>query len=65
MLAPDMIAGLVYYLPQFHNLTLRARSLRFQSSDGPGLGRIYRNHFFTVGAELPIRYGRASAAQLR
>ena len=54
----DMIAGLVYYLPQFHNLTLRAL-YDFNRLTDQHWEEFYRNHFFTVGAELPIRYSRA------
>jgi hypothetical protein len=54
----DAIAGLVYYLPQFHNLTLRFRYdyNRLTSDDWD---EFFSNHQLIFIAELPYRFGRA------
>lgn len=55
----DVRAGLVYTLPQWHNLLLRA-TYDFNRLSAEDLGReIFVNHALIVGAELPFRIGRA------
>jgi hypothetical protein len=54
----DAIAGVVWYLPQFYNLTLRAR-YDFNRLTNEHWDEFYRNHSFIVGAELPYQFSRA------
>jgi hypothetical protein len=54
----DAIAGVVWYLPQLHNLTLRAR-YDFNRLTDEHWDEFYRNHSFIVGAELPYQFSRA------
>jgi hypothetical protein len=54
----DAIAGLVYYLPQFHNLTLRAR-YDFNHLTNNGYDAFFSNNSIILAAELPIPFGRA------
>lgn len=54
----DIRAGVVYYLPQFHNLSLRA-SYEFNRLTNDSFEEFYSNHTILLGAELPFRIGRA------
>ncbi len=56
----DVRAGLVYSLPQFHNLLLRADYdfNRLTAEDDLG-EEFFSNHSLNFGAELPFRIGRA------
>lgn len=54
----DTIAGLVYYLPQYHNLTLRAR-YDFNRLTTDSFDEFFTNHAIDVSAEMPFRFGRA------
>jgi hypothetical protein len=59
----DVIAGVVWYLPQFYNLTLRAR-YDFNRLTDEDWDEFFRNHSFVLGAELPFRYSRAQQFSL-
>lgn len=54
----DAIAGLAWYLPQLHNLTLRAR-YDFNRLSNEDWDEFYRDHSFAVSAELPFQFSRA------
>jgi hypothetical protein len=54
----DVIAGLVYYLPQLHNLTLRAR-YDFNRLSDKDWNEFFTNHSIIMNAELPFSLGRA------
>ncbi len=55
----DAIAGLVYYLPQAHNLTLRARYDYNRLTDTNHYDEFFVDHSIFLSAELPFRFGRA------
>jgi len=55
----DAIAGVVYYLPNVHNLTLRARYDYNRLTDTDNFDEFFVNHAFILSAELPFRIGRA------
>ena len=55
----DAIAGIVYYLPQFHNLSLRARYDYNRLTDIDHFDEFFVNHSIILNAELPFRIGRA------
>src|SRR6266704_3290917 len=55
----DAIAGVVYYLPQFHNLSLRARYDYNRLTDTDHFDEFFVNHSIILDAELPFRIGRA------
>jgi hypothetical protein len=61
----DAEAGLNYFLPQFHNLILRAEYdfNRLTSSDRV-LDDFFSNHQLIASVELPIRFGRAQQLSL-
>ncbi len=61
----DVEAGLIYLLPQFHNLILRAEYdfNRLTSSDRV-LDEFYQNHSVIVNAEVPFRISRAAQVSL-
>jgi len=61
----DVEAGLIYYLPQFHNLVLRGEYdfNRLTFSDRV-LDEFFENHSLIVGAELPFRFSRAQQLSL-
>jgi hypothetical protein len=59
----DVVAGVVWYLPQFYNLTLRAR-YDFNRLTNEHWDEFFRNHSFILGAELPFRYSRAQQFSL-
>jgi hypothetical protein len=54
----DAMAGLVYYLPQWNNLTLRLR-YDFNRLTTDEWDEFFSNHQLIVMAELPYRFGRA------
>ncbi|MEP7072412.1 MAG: hypothetical protein ABI839_08495 [Verrucomicrobiota bacterium] len=54
----DTIAGLVYYLPQLNNLTLRLR-YDFNRLTSDEFDEFFSNHQLVFMAELPYRVGRA------
>ncbi len=56
----DCQAGLTYFLPQFHNLMLRAWYDFNRLTNGDRLGdEFFSNHQILLDAELPFRFGRA------
>jgi hypothetical protein len=61
----DAEAGLIYSLPQFHNLILRGEYdfNRLTFSDRI-LDEFYSNHSLIASAELPLRIGRAQQLSL-
>ena len=54
----DAIAGLVYYLPQFHNLSLRAR-YDFNRLTDNNFDQFFTNHQLVIAAEMPFQFSRA------
>jgi hypothetical protein len=54
----DAIAGLVYYIPQYHNLTLRL-SYDFNRLTDDGWNQFFTNNSIIASADLPIQFGRA------
>ena len=54
----DLRVGLVYYLPQVHNLVLRAE-YDFNRLTTDSFDEFYSNHSIYLNAELPFRIGRA------
>jgi hypothetical protein len=61
----DAEAGLIFAIPEFHNLILRGEYdfNRLTSSDDLGAG-FFANHTFVASAELPFRIGRAQQLSL-
>jgi hypothetical protein len=61
----DAEAGLIYSLPQFHNLILRGEYdfNRLTFSDRV-LDEFFSNHSLIASAELPFRFGRAAQLSL-
>ena len=55
----DAIAGVAYYLPQFHNLSLRARYDYNRLTDIDHFDEFFVNHSIILNADLPFRIGRA------
>ena len=56
----DCQAGLTYFIPQFHNLMLRAWYDFNRLTNGDQLGsEFFSNHQILLDAELPFRIGRA------
>ena len=55
----DVIAGLHYYLPQFHNLSLRGYYDYNRLTDTHNFDELFVNHSIILNAELPFRIGRA------
>jgi len=55
----DAIAGVVYYLPQFHNLSLRARYDYNRLTDTDHFDEFFVNHSIILNAEAPFQIGRA------
>lgn len=60
----DAIAGFVYYLPQAHNLILRARYDYNRLTDTDHYDEFFVDHSIFLGAELPFRFGRAQQLSL-
>lgn len=59
----DLIAGLVWYLPQYHDLTLRAR-YDYNRLTTDDFDEFFQNHSLVFSAELPVRFGRAMQVTL-
>jgi hypothetical protein len=55
----DAIAGVVYYLPQVHNLSLRARYDYNRLTDTDHFDEFFVDHSIILNADLPFRIGRA------
>ena len=55
----DAIAGIAYYLPQFHNLSLRARYDYNRLTDTDNFDEFFVNHSYLLSASMPFRMGRA------
>ncbi len=55
----DVIAGFVYYLPQFHKLSLRGYYDYNRETDTDNFDEIFVNHSIILSAELPFRIARA------
>src|SRR5205814_8561362 len=55
----DVIAGFVYYLPQFHNLSLRGYYDYNRETDTDNFDEFFVNHSIILTAELPFRIARA------
>lgn len=56
----DVEAGLSYYLPQFHNLILRALYDYNRLTMKDSFDAFFENHQIILNAELPFRFGRAA-----
>ena len=54
----DTFVGVVYYLPQFHDLSLRAR-YDFNRLTDDSFNEFFTNHSIILSADLPFRIGRA------
>ncbi len=54
----DVIAGLVFYLPQLHNLSLRAR-YDFNRLTDDSFNEFFTNHQVVFAAEMPFQFSRA------
>jgi hypothetical protein len=59
----DAIAGVVYYLPNYHNLTLRLR-YDFNRLTDDDWNQFFANHSIVASADLPIQFGRAMQLNL-
>ncbi len=59
----DAIAGVVYYLPQYHNLTLRLR-YDFNRLTTDEFDEFFANHSIVVSGDMPFRFGRAMQLSL-
>ena len=60
----DAIAGIAYYLPQFHNLSLRARYDYNRLTDTDEFDEFFVNHSYILSASMPFRIGRAQQIAL-
>ena len=60
----DVDAGLVYSLPQFHNLILRGEYLYERLTTKNSFHDFFSNHSVLVNAELPFQLGRAQQFSL-
>jgi hypothetical protein len=60
----DGIVGLAYYLPQFHNLSLRARYDYNLLTDTDDFDDFFHNHAIILSANLPIPINRAQQIAL-
>jgi hypothetical protein len=56
----DVEAGFSYYLPQFHNLILRAIYDYNRLTMRDSFDAFFENHSIILNAELPFRFGRAA-----
>src|SRR5437762_8458275 len=59
----DAIAGVVYYLPQYHNLSLRLVYDYNRLTDDEW-NQFFANHSIIASADLPIQFGRAMQLNL-
>ena len=55
----DAIVGVVYYLPQFHNLSLRARYDYNRLTDTDNFDEFFVDHAYILSASIPFRINRA------
>jgi hypothetical protein len=55
----DVIAGLLYYLPQFHNLSLRGYYDYNRLTTTDNFDELFVNNSIILNAELPFRIARA------
>jgi len=60
----DAVAGVAYYLPQFHNLSLRARYDYNRLTDTDHFDEFFVNHSIILNADMPFRIGRAQQLSL-
>jgi hypothetical protein len=60
----DVVAGLAYTLPQFHNLTLSGQYVYERLTTKNSFHEFFSNHSLVLTAELPIRLGRAQQFSL-
>ena len=59
----DAIAGVVYYLPRYNNLTLRLR-YDYNRLTTDEWDEFFANHSIVVSADMPFRFGRAMQLNL-
>ena len=59
----DAIAGVVYYVPKFHNLTLRL-SYDYNRLTDDEWNQFFANHSIIASADLPVQFGRAMQLNL-
>src|SRR5437660_8617863 len=59
----DAIAGVVYYLPNYHNLTLRLR-YDYNRLTTDEWDEFFANHSIVASADMPFRFGRAMQLNL-
>jgi hypothetical protein len=59
----DAIAGVVYYLPDYHNLTLRLR-YDYNRLTTDEWDQFFANHSIVASADMPFRFGRAMQLNL-
>jgi hypothetical protein len=59
----DAIAGVVYYLPKSHNLTLRLR-YDYNRLTTDEFEEFFANHSIIASADMPFRFGRAMQLNL-
>src|SRR6059058_1947145 len=59
----DAIAGVVYYIPKYHNLTLRLRYDYNRLTDDEW-NQFFANHSIVASADLPVPLGRATQLYL-
>ncbi len=60
----DVIAGATYYVPAFHNLSLRAVYDYNRLTDTDNFDELFVNHSIILTAELPFRIARAQQVVL-
>lgn len=59
----DAIAGVVYYLPKYHNLTLRLR-YDYNRLTTDDFDEFFANHSIVAIADVPFQFGRAMQLNL-
>src|SRR5438132_1614070 len=59
----DAIAGVIYYLPNYHNLTLRLR-YDYNRLTTDEWDEFFANHSIVASADMPFRFGRAMQLNL-
>jgi hypothetical protein len=59
----DAIAGVVYYLPKYHNLSLRLR-YDYNRLTTDEWDEFFANHSIVASADMPFRFGRAMQLNL-
>ena len=60
----DVVAGLIYALPQFHNLTLSGEYVYERLTTKNSFHELFSNHSLILSADLPIPLGRAQQFSL-